>query len=194
MSEEDPYVDPKSGVLRNKPGIRSAARLDRYERELVAQRISEGVPEGRFDLTHLKAIHRHLFQDIYDWAGEVRTVEINKDGNQFQFLRYIETGMADVHHRLSASDFLQGLTRAAFAREAGVIIGDVNHVHPFREGNGRAQLQYLKQLAERAGHPIALDMLNGPGWVAASRAAHRGDYGPVAKEIATAISPRGRKR
>jgi cell filamentation protein len=109
-------------------------------------------------------------------------------------VRYIETGMADVHRRLAAADFLKGLTSAAFARQAGVIVGDVKHVHPFREGNGRTQLQYLKQLAENAGHAIALDLLNGPKWVAASRAAHRGEYDPVGKEIAAALLPRGRKR
>ncbi len=63
---------------------------------MVGDRIAEGVPKGSFDLAHLRAIHRHLFQDVYDWAGELRTVEIFKGGNQFQFRQYIPTGMADV--------------------------------------------------------------------------------------------------
>src|SRR5690606_15090999 len=49
-------------------------------------------PSGSFDLKHLRAIHRHLFQDVYDWAGELRTVEIFKGGSQFQFRQYIATG------------------------------------------------------------------------------------------------------
>ncbi len=88
----DPYVYPGTHVLRNRLGITDARKLDRIERRLVGDRIAEGVPLGSFDLAHLRAIHRHLFQDVYDWAGELRTVEIFKGGNQFQFRQYIPTG------------------------------------------------------------------------------------------------------
>ena len=67
-----------------------------------------------------------------------------KDGHQFQFRAYIQTGMADVHRRIVAARYLQGLPREDFAARAGEIIGDLNDVHPFRDGNGRTQLQYLK--------------------------------------------------
>ncbi len=187
MSGDDPYTDPKTGVLRNKLGLRDAAALAFHERELVTQRIRESVPTGQFDLVHLKAIHRHLFQDVYEWAGETRTVEINKDGAQFQFRHYIETGMADVHRRLKAKSLLRGLSPTAFAKEAGAILGDVNYVHPFREGNGRTQLHYLKQLAAHAGHALDLEKLEGPTWIEASRAANNADYAPMAKEIAKAL-------
>lgn len=76
MSGDDPYTYPGSRILRNKLDLRDAVAFDRVERRLVTQRISEGEPRGDFDLAHLKAIHRHLFQDIYSWAGEVRRVEI----------------------------------------------------------------------------------------------------------------------
>lgn len=137
---DDPYVWPGTVVLRNRLGIRDAEKLDRVEREIVAMRRREGAPPGRFDLKHLRAIHRHLFQDVYDWAGELRTVEISKGGSQFQFVRFMEVGMADVHRRLVEAEFLRGLEPDAFARAAAEIIGDINYVHPFREGNGRTQL------------------------------------------------------
>jgi len=76
VSEDDPYLYLGSTALRNLRGITDADRLDYVERELVAQRIAEGAPTGGFDLAHLRAIHRHFFQDLYAWAGEVRTVEI----------------------------------------------------------------------------------------------------------------------
>ena len=82
----DPYLISGTKVLRNRLGISDARRFDRIERRLVADRIAEGAPLGAFDLPHLRAIHRHLFQDVYDWAGELRTVEINKGGHQFQFI------------------------------------------------------------------------------------------------------------
>jgi len=67
-------------------------------------------------------------------------------------------------------------------------VGDVNYVHPFREENGRTQLFYLEQLAERTGHPIDLARLEPRGWLAASRASHAGDYEPMAAEIARALT------
>jgi cell filamentation protein len=121
---------------------------------------------------------------LYAWAGELRTVEIAKDGCQFQFRQFIETGMADVHGRLEKADFLRGLSAGAFAEAAGPIMGDVNYVHPFREGNGRTQLQYLEQLAAQAGHLIDLARIKPEFWLEASRASHDGDYGPMTAEIA----------
>jgi len=184
----DPYTYPGSSVLRNKLGIADAALLDASERRLVTQRAAEGLPHGHFDLAHLRIIHRHLFQDVYDWAGEIRTVEIAKGGHQFQFQRYIHTGMADVHRRLKDVKFLRGLSRAAFAAAAGKIVGDVNYVHPFREGNGRTQLYYLEQLAERAGHGFDLGQIDPDRWIEASRAAHDGDYKPMGAEIARVLT------
>ena len=188
MSEDDPYLYPGTPVLRNRLGLTDPDQLDKVERRLVAQRIAEGAPTGGFDLTHLRAIHRHLFQDIYAWAGELRTVEIAKGGHQFQFRQFIETGMADVHRRLEQADFLRGVSGAAFAEAAGPIMGDVNYVHPFRDGNGRAQLQYLEQLAEQAGCAIDLARIDPGRWLEASRASHGGDHGPMAAEIGRSLA------
>ena len=183
---DDPYVYPGTLVLRNKPGIRDAALLDFHERELVTDRMALGVPSGQFDLRHLQAIHKHLFQDVYDWAGKLRTLDISKGGNQFQAMAYIQTGFGHVHGRLVAARFLAGLSGAEFAMRAGEIMGDVNYVHPFRDGNGRAQLQYLKQLAARAKHPIDLTKLTPAGWLHASREAHLGRYGAMREAISAA--------
>ncbi len=187
MSDPVYCYPPDHTVLKNKLGIRRAADLDRAERRLVTQRIREGVPNGNFDLAHLQAIHKHLFQDVYDWAGQRRRVEISKGGHQFQTRRFIETGMADVHRRIVEEDFLRGLEPAQFVQSAGQIIGDVNYVHPFREGNRRAQALCLKQLAERAGHPLDLTKLAPESCIAASRAAHKGAYGAMAKAIRVAL-------
>ncbi len=81
----DPYVYPGTTTLQNRFGITDPKILDKVERRYVIQRSKGNVPVGSFDLAHLRAIHRHLFQDIYDWAGELRTVEIFKGGSQFQF-------------------------------------------------------------------------------------------------------------
>ena len=188
IEDDDPYVYPGTKTLRNRVGITDNDFLHSIERRLVTERISQGIPEGSFDLFHLRAIHHHLFQDVYDWAGELRTVEINKGGHQFQLRRYIQTGMADVHRRLTQSGFLRDLRADEFAQKAGVIIGDVNYIHPFREGNGRTQAQYLKHLAAQAGHDLDLTRIDGALWIEASKASHGADYALLASVIRRAIA------
>lgn len=188
MSDTVYCYPPDFTVLRNKLDLRDARELDFFETEFVMQRIAEGVPGGAFDLVHLKAIHRHLFQDVYDWAGEIRTTELAKGGSRFLPRRFIETGMADVHRRLVEKDFLTGLGAADFAREAGIIIGDINHAHPFREGNGRTQLLYLEQLGAQAGHSVDLGKIGRDDWISASRASHLGSYEAMGRCIAAAIA------
>ena len=179
MSDRDYCYPPDYTVLRNRLDIRDAGALETAEREFVAQRLLEPVPTGDFDFAHLKAIHRHLFQDIYVWAGEVRTVEIAKGGSRFQPKRFIAAGMADIHRRIVATGYFRGLGPDGFSEGAGPVLGDVNHVHPFREGNGRTQLQYLKQLAACAGHAIDLTRIDPAAWLDASRRSNAGDHAGI---------------
>jgi cell filamentation protein len=117
------------------------------------------------------------------------TVEICKGGSQFQFRQYIPTGMVDVHRRLGRAGFFNGLPAREFAREAGIIIGDINYIHPFREGNGRTQAQYLRQLAEQAGHRLDLRRIDPKLWIEASKTSHMADYSLMAEAIRVAIVP-----
>ena len=185
MSDPDYCYPPAFTVLRNRLNIRDARTLEAAERQFVTQRLLEPVPGGDFDLAHLCAIHRHLFQDVYDWAGELRTVEMVKGGSRFQPRRFIESGMADIHRRIVAAGYFRGTGPDAFAGGAGPILGDVNHVHPFREGNGRTQLQYLKQ---HAGHRRDLTRLDPGLWLDASRRSNAGDHGAMTRCIGRALA------
>ena len=184
---DDVYCYPGTHILRNRYGLTDADELDKIERRLVADRFAEGAPTGKFDLTHLRAIHRHLFQDVYDWAGDVRTLEIAKGGSQFMFVRYIATGMGDVQRRIVEWKYLRGLDADSFAAKAGEIIGDINHIHPFREGNGRTQLTYLLQLAVQADHVVDVRRIERARWYSASIAAHNGRFEEIAAVIRNAI-------
>lgn len=184
---DDPYVYPGTIVLKNKLGLTDPDELDSFERQAVSRRFKQGAPKGKFDLAHLRAIHRHLFQDVYDWAGDLREVEISKGGTTFMFRRFIDGGMVDVHRRLTEWRFLRSRDADGFALGAGEIIGDINHIHPFREGNGRTQMTYLLQFSEQAGHEIDVTRIERENWYAASRAANNGDYAPMAAAIRAAI-------
>ena len=185
----DPYIYPDTTVLINKAGTKSQLELDIFERVKTGIRAGAGIPTGDFDLLHLRAIHKHLFQDVYTWAGEVRKVEINKGGDQFMFRQFIATGMADIHKRIISAQYFKGLKLEEFAANVGSIIGDVNYAHPFRDGNGRAQTQYLKQLCTAAGHDLDLSFLDQTNqtWIAASRQANKGDYALMSHVIERAL-------
>ena len=190
------YRYPGSTVLRNRLDIRDAEGLEFAERMLVRQRMEEGCPNGDFDLTHLQAIHRHLFQDVYEWAGEIRLVPMAKGESQFFPPNRIGLAMQDIHSRILKLDYLRDLRPDQFAQEAANIIGDVNVVHPFREGNGRAQVLYLQQLGERAGHKIDLTRLERERWIEASIRASQAvpNYDPMRDCIHEAMPSLTRNR
>lgn len=186
------YRYPDSAVLRNKLDLRESKALEFAERMLVRQRMEEGCPGGDFDLAHLQVIHRHLFQDLYDWAGDIRQVPLAKGDSRFFPPNRIGFALQDIHDRIVKQNYLRGLRPERFAEEAGTVTGDVNLVHPFREGNGRAQAIYLQQLGERAGHKIDLARLDRDRWVGASIRASRADpdYEPMRACIRAAMPGR----
>jgi cell filamentation protein len=113
---DDPYTYENSTVLVNKLDLREQAELDAFEAEISSARADEPLPEGNLDITHYKAVHHHLFQDVYEWAGKAGTVRIFKGGNPFCFPENIESQATRLFGELRADDFLQGLDGAAFSQ------------------------------------------------------------------------------
>jgi cell filamentation protein len=152
----DPYLDPVSGVLRNRLGISDAVELARAEAALSASRLVDlerrRLP-GSYDLDHLRAFHRYILGDVYDRAGALRTVSIAQ-GSVFCLPQHLAAYAADVFGRLAAADRLRGLNREQFIGQIAEFLGDVNAMHPFREGNDRTQRAFFSQLAHDAGHHI----------------------------------------
>jgi cell filamentation protein len=163
----DPYCYPGTSVLRNIPGFRDQAVLEAFEIEITTQRAEEPLPRGRLGVRHYQAIHRHLFQDVYSWAGRFRTVRMAKGESIFCYPEHIASEMKRVFEALKEVDFLKGLTVEAFADGAAHLLADLNAIHPFREGNGRTQLIFLAAVAENAGHVLKVTRL------------HRDDYLPA---------------
>jgi cell filamentation protein len=118
------------------------------------------LPAGRFGVSHYKAIHRHLFGDVYRWAGRYRSIRISKPGAAFCYPEHIAGQMKQLFDQLRADRFLRGLDRRAFADKAAAFLAWLNQIHPFREGNGRTQMAFMAALAARAGHPLNLAELD----------------------------------
>ena len=157
IESSDPYLYPGIGVLRNLRGLRDAATFAEFEAGATVQRILElGInpPRGDFDVRHLKAIHGHIFQDVFDWAGQFRTVNISKGGHLFGAAAFLEAALHSTFDRLRKEDYLKGADPQRLAIRAGYYLGEINAAHPFRDGNGRAQREFIRALALQAGFII----------------------------------------
>ncbi len=154
---EDRYLDPETGVLRNRLGITDEKELEKAEASFVAWRsyeLSQKPIKGRFDLAHLQAIHQHLFGDVYDWAGKIRTIDLSKGHSYFANHTRIVSAATALFDELDKEKCLKGLDAAEFSERAAYYLSEINALHPFREGNGRAQREFINHLARANGYAI----------------------------------------
>jgi cell filamentation protein len=180
------YTLPDGQTLKNKLGATSYEILEAAETDYAKQRqleiqLGHG-PAGNFDAAHLKAIHRHLFQDVYEWAGRTRDelVQLSDgtsasepilskiDGKPFMVGARIPQELERIARKLLRDKHLQGLTREEFASRAADVMIDLNGVHPFREGNGRTQRTFVRELAKQAGHTLDFSVVSRERMIQAS--------------------------
>ena len=152
----DPYVNPATGCLRNLLGITNPTELQNAERVtsmLREQSIrAHGLP-GDFDLAHLQLIHRTVFQDIYAWAGSIRTVDTSRT-HPFCRAKFIEEQATKLFEQLAESNHLKNLVRSEFVEQLTHYFSELNAIHPFRDGNGRTQRLFFELLAREAGYRL----------------------------------------
>ena len=179
----DPYCYPETNVLKNRLDLRVADELESFEADAVTQRGDEPLPDGDLSSRHLCAIHHHLFQDVYEWAGKFRTVRISKGSSMFCYPEHIAAQMNMLFRWLEENDFLRDLDANIFAMKGAHLLSELNVIHPFREGNGRTQMVFFGVLAEQAGHPLDLDQLERQRFLAVMIAGFNGDEAPLAGQI-----------
>lgn len=190
----DPYTYPGTRVLRNIPGIRDDATLRDFEYEQTKLRIEElrenPIP-GKFDLEHLKAIHAHVFQDVYEWAGKTRTVNISKNGDAFAQPAFIDGAGRQLGEAIAKENNLQGLEKPQFVERLALYYSDWNALHPFREGNGRTTRELIGQIAREAGYELDQTRIDNTKdqWNDAARRSFHGDLAPVKEILTEAIRP-----
>jgi cell filamentation protein len=186
-AEPDPYFYPGTAVLINRADLRDQAALDDFEGEMTSLRFSEPFPDGRLSYRHYLSVHRHLFQDVYRWAGKIRTVRIAKGGNAFCYPEHIDREMRRLFPELSEQNHLKGLSARAFADNAAHFLAELNAIHPFREGNGRTQLSFLVILAGKASHPLSRRRFKPQTTLRAMIASFGGNEKPLAGLIRRSI-------
>ncbi|MED4954512.1 cell filamentation protein Fic [Paenibacillus macerans] len=172
------YCYPQSNVLINKLGITDPQKLLEAEREITSLRLANAkinIIKGNFDLAHLRRIHEYIFGDIYDWAGQIRWVNIAK-GNMFCNYEYIESNANELFAKLKKENYLKGLSADEIPLRLSYYLGEINVLHPFREGNGRTQRLFVEYLAEQAGYSVDFSQVSDKLMIEASAASFLCDY------------------
>lgn len=165
------YCYPNSDVLINKLRIRDRRSLFEAEKKITfarLEKLAETPISGNFDFKHLKAIHKYIFQDIYEWAGEERTVEIGK-GNLFCTVACIQDYARAVFNKYYPQCYSAKDDVSNFLRVFADNYGDLNALHPFREGNGRTQREFARLVCLKCGYDFDLSCTTHKEMLAASR-------------------------
>lgn len=186
-----PGTNPR--VLRNRIGLTDQALLDEHENAIVQRRVKQGFPpEAGFEsYAGFKAIHHHLFKDVYDWAGQERRYTTSRDDYKpFAKPREIAGLMEDRFAILASQGFLKGSGAAGFAHGSAAAVNAFNQAHPFLEGNGRTMRIWLRQIAAANGFDVSLQASDAHAWNDASKECRkRRTIIPMRDLIASRLQP-----
>lgn len=150
----DIYKYPGTEVLKNTFDEEEQEELDILEEEITTIMLAKFINDpikGYFDFEHLKKIHHELFKEIYMFSGEVRVVNISKGGPGFCRFEYINPMSEDIFGKLKKDNYLKGLSNSEFEKKLLYYMGEINALHPFREGNGRTLREFLRTLCLNSG-------------------------------------------
>jgi len=192
--DKDQYINKSTGILRNLLDIRTESNLEDAEAgittvEIAALTSQEPPHFEEFNLGLFKSVHRQLFDVIYDWAGEVRTVEMSKGTTSFARVEHLSSSLDDLFRSLEQDDYLMTTDFDKFIGILAHYYSELIVIHPFREGNGRATRTFLAMLAESIGWHIAWDEMRPQENIDASIAAYHGDEAPLRKMLAKLVTP-----
>src|SRR5260370_4789993 len=158
LSGDDPFFDYRYNILKNVPGYTDQAKLDKFERFTTAAAAVElelNPVRGSFDRAHLQQIHKRLFEEVYPWAGEPRPTDLRRPGfSWFVRKEFLGITLDNTLSALAAEKHWKGLNEETFSARAAHFLGDLNHIHFFREGNGRTQREFVRELAAEAGYRL----------------------------------------
>ena len=146
-----------TSVLINKFDIRNEEQLNAVEQSITSVLIAKAsmeIPFENVDFSFYKSLHKFIFSDIYEWAGEIRSVNMSKRGTNFCPVEKIEENGLRIFKNLQKSDFLKTLSAENFLDEFVYLYCELNYLHPFREGNGRVQRLFLSMLLKYCGKKI----------------------------------------
>lgn len=188
---DDFYRYPDSDVLMNRFNIRDYDKLQEIEREISYAnmiRLGETPLKGNLDLKYLQKIHSFVFGDIYTWAGKIRGGKFFSKGTTTFCLADMIPSYADnIFGKLKQEKWLRGLEREDFVKRLAYFMGEVNALHPFRDGNGRTQRIFFAELARRAKCELDFSVVKPDELLQADIAAYEKDYSLLEKLLNTML-------
>lgn len=170
-STNSKYCYPGTDILVNKLDFREEKDLQKADETLSTYRQFELFKDpimGDFDMHHLQDIHFYIFQDLYDFAGKIREEDIAKGNTLFCMSQYIVPNANHLFVELSKDNFLAGKPPDQFAERASYYMAELNMLHPFRDGNGRAIREFIRCLALHCGYTLNWNLVNEHELLAAS--------------------------
>ncbi|BBD10130.1 Fic/DOC family protein [Desulfovibrio ferrophilus] len=173
-----PHLIPGTNILRNKAGLSDPAAIKQFEGGTYAARL-EDAPQGDLSTAHLKQLHGHLLQDVYEWAGQLRDVPIAKATSRFCQPQFIAQETDRITKAVDV-EAMKKLKPKDFANQLAHVVGELNAVHPFLDGNGRVIRVYAQQLSRAAGYELDISRLEGKTWNTASKISFNGNNKPLA--------------
>ena len=190
--ERDPYLYPALNVLRNRLGIRQAKNLQQAAFEMTALRAAT-LPLGPRvrGLPYLCAIHHQLYQDLFDWAGRLREVNLYLGDTPFCHFAYIEKEGNALMQDLEEEGYLVGLEKAKFVERLAHYYCEINVLHPFRVGSGLAQRIFFEQLAIHAGYQLSWQGIEKEAWNQANQSGAMGDLTALQMIFSKVVSEAG---
>ena len=149
--------------------IEDDQELAEAEQKLTSIAVSEiGFSPPPYDLPYLQSLHRHLFNEVFSWSGEIRTIDISKGATRFCRTDRIVPEATKIFESMAQAGWFEGMIRSDLIRAIAEYYGDLNMVHPFREGNGRAQRLPLEHLVVNAGYQIGWAPITEEEWLQAN--------------------------
>lgn len=174
---QDLYCYPGTSVLRNKFDLYEDEALQEAERmlsEIAASEIEFELPP--YDLAYWQRIHHKLFSQAYSWAGELRTIDISKGDTRFCTVTRVEAEAQKLFSKAEKAAWFGEISRLELVREVAEFYGDLNMVHPFRDGNGRSQRILFEHLVINTGFEISWWAVDQAEWTQANINAVNCDY------------------
>ncbi len=200
------YTLADSDTLKNKLGLTARNALARQETLHVAARAIElaaGLgPQGNFDSAHLKAIHKYLYQDVYEWAGHTRDEKVTLSdgtiasessmetpgGRDYMTGRFIPLALAQMAENLAGIESWRALSHVEFAGKAAAIMADLCTLHPFRAGNEATLRQFMIAFAKACGRTFDFSVVSREGMKQAEISAYELDDFTVMRRLFLEIS------
>ncbi len=178
----DCYCYTNTSILKNKLDIQDVNTLEAAERDITAFSVRKiGFRHPPYDLEYMKLLHKNLFSDLYDWAGELRSVNISKGGTHFCNCGRVMPEAQKLFVSLQKENWLSNLKKEEFCKRLAEYYCEFNMIHPFREGNGRVQRLLFEHLAIAAGYDLDWKCIQKNEWIQANIDGVNVNYEPMSK-------------